>query len=105
MVALHLQQGAIQAGSQPCPASLLVTSAVSDHVLCVCSCCVEQCPGSQAFVDHLLVDHVDLVNRDLPSWVHAHIYATHLLDFLGEKRHPKVILYPYVIRVITLMAI
>ena len=54
------------------------------------SCCVEQSPGSQAFVDHLLVDHVDLVNRDLPSWVHAHIYATHLLDFLGEKRHPKV---------------
>ena len=41
-------------------------------------------------MDHLLVDHVDLVNRDLPSWVHAHIYATHLLDFLGEKRHPKV---------------
>ena len=56
----------------------------------VCSCCVEQSPGSQAFVDHLLVDHVDLLNRDLPSWVHAHIYATHLLDFLGEKRHHKV---------------
>ena len=54
------------------------------------SCCVEQSPGSQAFVDHLLVDHVDLLNRDLPSWVHAHIYATHLLDFLGEKRHHKV---------------
>ncbi len=62
----------------------------AERLLCYCSCCVEQCPGSQAFVDHLLVDHVDLVNRDLPSWVHAHIYATHLLDFLGEKRHPKV---------------
>lgn len=66
-------------------------------MLCARSCCVEQCPGSQAFVDHLLVDHVDLVNRDLPSWVHAHIYATHLLDFLGEKRHPKVTLWPHIL--------
>jgi hypothetical protein len=63
---------------------------ITESVLRLCSCCVEQSPGSQAFVDHLLVDHVDLVNRDLPSWVHAHIYATHLLDFLGEKRHHKV---------------
>ena len=63
---------------------------ITQSVLRMCSCCVEQSPGSQAFVDHLLIDHVDLVNRDLPSWVHAHIYATHLLDFLGEKRHHKV---------------
>ena len=72
----------------------MCSALLAEHQLWVCSCCVEQSPGSQAFVDHLLVDHVDLVNRDLPSWVHAHIYATHLLDFLGEKRHPKVILRP-----------
>ena len=70
---------------------MLVRGALLSACFAHRSCCVEQSPGSQAFVDHLLVDHVDLVNRDLPSWVHAHIYATHLLDFLGEKRHPKVI--------------
>ena len=74
------------------PSLLIVPGTVegTEGFCAVHSCCVEQSPGSQAFVDHLLVDHVDLLNRDLPSWVHAHIYATHLLDFLGEKRHHKV---------------
>ena len=63
---------------------------ITESVLRLCSCCVEQSPGSQASVGHLLADHMDLVNWDLPSWVHAHIYSTHLLDFLGEKRHHKV---------------
>ena len=69
---------------------IIGTAQVTECCHAVRSCCVEQSPGSQAFVDHLLVDHMDLLNRDLPSWVHAHIYATHLLDFLGEKRHHKV---------------
>ena len=53
------------------------------------SCCMEG-PGSRPYVDHLLVDAVDLQGRTLEHWVHAHQFATQLLDPLSDKVYPKV---------------
>ncbi len=53
------------------------------------SCCMEG-PGSRPYVDHLLIDAVDLQGRTLEHWVHAHQFATQLLDPLSDKVYPKV---------------
>ena len=53
------------------------------------SCCMEHI-GGHPFVDHLLVDAVDLHTRSLQDWVHAHQFALQLLDPLSDKLYPKV---------------
>ena len=53
------------------------------------SCCMDGL-GGHAFVDHLLVDAVDLHTRCLEAWVHAHQHALQLLDPLSDKLFPKV---------------
>lgn len=55
------------------------------------SCCMEG-PGGRRYVDHLLIDAVDLQSRKLEAWVHAHQFATQLLDPLSDKVYPKVCL-------------
>jgi hypothetical protein len=52
------------------------------------SCCMEHI-GGHPFVDHLLVDAVDLHTRSLEDWVHAHQFALQLLDPLSDKLYPK----------------
>ena len=53
------------------------------------SCCMEG-QGGRAYVDHLLIDAVDLQSRSLEEWVHAHQYAQQLLDPLSDKLYLKV---------------
>ncbi|BDA44646.1 hypothetical protein COCOBI_06-1230 [Coccomyxa sp. Obi] len=52
------------------------------------SCCMEG-PGGRRYVDHLLIDAVDLQARNLEAWVQAHQFATQLLDPLADKVYPK----------------
>lgn len=52
------------------------------------SCCMGG-PGGP-YVDHLLIDAVDLQGRSLEHWVLAHEFATQLLDPLSDKVYPKV---------------
>jgi hypothetical protein len=53
------------------------------------SCCMGG-PGGRPYVDHLLIDAVDLQGRSLEHWVLAHEFATQLLDPLSDKVYPKV---------------
>ena len=45
--------------------------------------------GGAGFVDHLLVDAVDLAGQPLEAWVLAHAAATHLLDPATARLLPK----------------
>jgi len=47
-------------------------------------------PPPGGYVDHLLVDAVDLQARPLEAWVLAHAAATHLLDVPAGRLLPKV---------------
>ncbi|KAK9826496.1 hypothetical protein WJX81_006495 [Elliptochloris bilobata] len=49
--------------------------------------------GGGGFVDHLLVDAVDLVSQPLEAWVLAHAAATHLLDPATSQLLPKEALF------------
>ncbi len=57
------------------------------------SCCMEG-PGGRRYVDHLLIDAVDLQARNMEAWVQAHQFATQLLDPLADKVYPKVLPLP-----------
>ena len=45
--------------------------------------------GGGSYVDHLLVDSVDLQSRPLEAWVLAHAGASHLLDLASSRLVPK----------------
>jgi hypothetical protein len=64
------------------------------------SCCMEG-PSGRPYVDHLLIDAVDLQSRSLEGWVHAHQYALQLLDPLSDKLYLKVPLPAALLRIPT----
>ena len=54
------------------------------------SCCVGA-PGMRPFVDHQLIDSLDMQMGSLEAWVHTHEYTQQLLDPLSDKLCHKVI--------------
>ena len=71
------------------PAGTFLVRTCSEAGAFAISCCMGG-PGGHPFVDHLLVDAVDLATRCLEAWVHAHQHAAQLLDPLSDKLFPKV---------------